>query len=148
MDWGAYNRQLRTRRGAFALSWAAGSEGTWTVDVSLFTRASEPNGPTGHVQNEKFSALLAEARQVSDQAKRRRCIREGSAHPVEDAPWVFVDHEIQIAATRSACKGFNSNPSSISAWRRSASGSGELLAPWAPSSRAGSCIWTLLLGVS
>jgi len=30
---------------------------------------------------------------------------------VEDAPWVFVDHEIQIAATSKRVQGFKLHPS-------------------------------------
>jgi hypothetical protein len=30
---------------------------------------------------------------------------------VEDAPWIFVDHEVQVVATRAGLKGFKLHPS-------------------------------------
>ena len=45
------------------------------------------------------------------QAKRAALYREAQKILVEDAPWVFVDHEIQIAATSKRVQGFKLHPS-------------------------------------
>ena len=114
MEWGAYIAKLRTKeQELFALSWAAGSEDPDMVMYPLFHSSQwTPNGPNRAMyKNEKFDALLAEARQVTDQAKRAALYREAQRILVEDAPWVFVDHEIQIAATSKRVQGFKLHPS-------------------------------------
>jgi peptide/nickel transport system substrate-binding protein len=114
MEWGAYIAKLRTKeQDLFALSWAAGSEDPDMVMYPLFHSSQwTPNGPNRAMyKNEKFDALLAEARHVTDQAKRAALYREAQRILVEDAPWVFVDHEIQIAATSKRVQGFKLHPS-------------------------------------
>jgi peptide/nickel transport system substrate-binding protein len=114
MEWGAYIAKLRTKeQDLFALSWAAGSEDPDMVMYPLFHSSQwTPNGPNRAMyKNEKFDTLLAEARHVTDQAKRAALYREAQRILVEDAPWVFVDHEIQIAATSKRVQGFKLHPS-------------------------------------
>jgi len=114
MEWGAYIAKLRTKeQELFALSWAAGSEDPDMVMYPLFHSSQwSPNGPNRALyKNEKFDALLAEARHVTDQGKRAALYREAQRILVDDAPWVFVDHEIQIAATSKRVQGFKLHPS-------------------------------------
>jgi peptide/nickel transport system substrate-binding protein len=114
MEWGAYIAKLRTKeQELFALSWAAGSEDPDMVMYPLFHSSQwTPNGPNRAMyKNEKFDALLAEARHVTDQAKRAALYREAQRILVDDAPWVFVDHEIQIAAISKRVQGFKLHPS-------------------------------------
>jgi peptide/nickel transport system substrate-binding protein len=71
-----------------------------------------PNGPNRALyKNARFDEILAQARQVTDQAKRAELYREAQKILVEDAPWVFVDHEIQIAAISKRVQGFKLHPS-------------------------------------
>jgi peptide/nickel transport system substrate-binding protein len=71
-----------------------------------------PNGPNRALyRNEKFDDLLAQARVLTDQGKRAEIYREAQRILVEDAPWVFVDHEIQIAAFSRRVQGFKLHPS-------------------------------------
>jgi len=114
MEWGAYIAKLRTReQELFALSWAAGSEDPDMVLYPLLHSSQwTPNGPNRAMyKNPKFDALLTEARQVTDQTKRAALYREAQRLLVEDAPWVFVDHEVQIAATSKRVQGFKLHPS-------------------------------------
>ncbi len=55
--------------------------------------------------------LLSQARLTTDQAKRAQLYREAQHLLVEDAPWVFVDHEIQIAAFSRRVQNFKLHPS-------------------------------------
>ena len=114
MEWGAYIAKLRTKeQDLFALSWAAGSEDPDMVMYPLFHSSQwTPNGPNRAMyKNEKFDALLTEARHVTDQAKRAALYREAQKILYDDAPWVFVDHEILIAATSKRVQGFKLHPS-------------------------------------
>jgi peptide/nickel transport system substrate-binding protein len=55
--------------------------------------------------------LLVQARQVSDRAKRADLYRRAQRMIVEEAPWLFVDHEVQVIATRANLRGFKLHPS-------------------------------------
>ena len=48
---------------------------------------------------------------TTDQAKRAQLYKEAQRILVDDAPWVFVDHEIQIAALTKRVQGFKLHPS-------------------------------------
>jgi peptide/nickel transport system substrate-binding protein len=114
MEWGAYLTKLRSKeQDLFALSWMAGTEDPDMVMYPLLHSSQwTPNGPNRALyKNERFDALLAEARHSSDQPKRAELYREAQRILVEDAPWVFVDHEIQIAAFSRRVQGFKLHPS-------------------------------------
>ncbi|HUG35620.1 MAG TPA: ABC transporter substrate-binding protein [Candidatus Limnocylindrales bacterium] len=114
MEWGAFLAKLRTKeQELFALSWMAGTEDPDMVMYPLLHSSQwTPNGPNRALyKNERFDALLAEARHVTDQGKRAELYREAQRILVDDAPWVFVDHEIQIAAFSRRVQGFKLHPS-------------------------------------
>jgi peptide/nickel transport system substrate-binding protein len=114
MEWGAYLAKLRSKeQDLFALSWMAGSEDPDMVMYPLLHSSQwTPNGPNRALyKNERFDELLAQARQTTDQAKRVQLYRDAQKILVEDAPWVFVDHEIQIAATSKRVQGLKLHPS-------------------------------------
>jgi peptide/nickel transport system substrate-binding protein len=71
-----------------------------------------PNGPNRALyRNEQFDKLLTEARLTTDQAKRATLYRQAQKILVEDAPWIFVDHEVQLAALSRRVQGFKLHPS-------------------------------------
>jgi peptide/nickel transport system substrate-binding protein len=55
--------------------------------------------------------LLLDARQAADRSKRADLYRRVQRIVVEDAPWIFVDHEVQVVAVRAGLKGFKLHPS-------------------------------------
>jgi len=114
MEWGAYLAKLRSKeQELFALSWMAGSEDPDMVMYPLLHGSQwTPNGPNRALyRNERFDELLTQARQTTDQARRAQLYREAQKLLVEDAPWVFVDHEVQIAATSKRVQGLKLHPS-------------------------------------
>src|SRR4029453_5378798 len=71
-----------------------------------------PNGPNRALyKNEKYDELLHQARLTTDQAKRAELYRQAQRLLIEDAPWIFVDHEIQTAAHSKRVQGFKLHPS-------------------------------------
>ena len=52
-----------------------------------------------------------QARQAADQGKRADLYKRAQRLIVEDAPWLFVDHEVQVVAPRATVKGFRLHPS-------------------------------------
>jgi peptide/nickel transport system substrate-binding protein len=114
MEWGAYLAKLRTKeQELFALSWMAGTEDPDMVMYPLLHSSQwTPVGPNRALyKNARFDALLQQARLTTDQAKRAQLYKEAQSILVDDAPWVFVDHEIQIAALSKRVQGFKLHPS-------------------------------------
>ena len=114
MEWGAYLAKLRSKeQELFALSWMAGMEDPDMVMYPLLHSSQwTPNGPNRALyKNEQFDKLLSEARLTTDQAKRAALYRQAQKILIEDAPWIFVDHEVQIAATSKRVQGFKLHPS-------------------------------------
>ena len=114
MEWGAYLAKLRTKeQELFALSWMAGTEDPDMVMYPLLHSSQwTPNGPNRALyKNTRFDELLTQARLVTDQAERAKLYREAQKILVEDAPWIFVDHEVQISASSKRVQGFKLHPS-------------------------------------
>jgi peptide/nickel transport system substrate-binding protein len=114
MEWGAYLAKLRSKeQELFALSWMAGMEDPDMVMYPLLHSSQwTPNGPNRALyKNDKFDQLLTEARHTTDQAKRAALYKQAQKILIEDAPWIFIDHEVQIAAFAKRVQGFKLHPS-------------------------------------
>ena len=114
MEWGAFLAKLRSQeQELFALSWMAGTEDPDMVMYPLLHSSQwTPNGPNRALyKNTRFDELLTQARLVTDQAERAKLYREAQKILVEDAPWIFVDHEVQISASSKRVQGFKLHPS-------------------------------------
>jgi peptide/nickel transport system substrate-binding protein len=114
MEWGAFLAKLRTKeQELFALSWAAGNEDPDLVMYPLLHSSQwTPNGPNRALyKNARFDDLLQQARLVTDQAKRAELYREAQRVLIEDPPWIFIDHEIQVGAISKRVQGFRLHPS-------------------------------------
>ena len=111
-EWGSYLGKVRSDAPAmFALSWFLKSEDPDLSMYPLFYSKNSPLPNRSNYNNPEVDQLLVQARQVSDRAKRAELYRRAQRMIVEDAPWIFVDHEVQVIATRSDVKGFKLHPS-------------------------------------
>jgi peptide/nickel transport system substrate-binding protein len=114
MEWGAFLAKLRSKeQDLFALSWMAGAEDPDLVIYPLLHSSQwTPTGPNRALyKNTRLDELLHQARVVTDQAKRAELYREAQRVLVDDPPWIFIDHEIQIAAFSRRVQGFKLHPS-------------------------------------
>jgi peptide/nickel transport system substrate-binding protein len=114
MEWGAYLAKLRSKeQELFALSWMAGNEDPDMVMYPLLHSSQwTPNGPNRALyRNDKFDEILHQARLTTDEKKRADLYRQAQRILVDDAPWIFVDHEIQTAAHAKRVQGFKLHPS-------------------------------------
>jgi len=114
MEWGAYLAKLRSKeQELFALSWMAGTEDPDMVMYPLLHSSQwTPNGPNRALyKNEKFDEILHQARLTTDEKKRADLYRQAQRILVDDAPWIFIDHEIQTAAHAKRVQGFKLHPS-------------------------------------
>ena len=111
-EWGSYLGKIRAEAPAmFALSWFLKSEDPDLSMYPLFFSKNQPLPNRSNYNNPEVDQLLVQARQVADRGKRAELYRKAQRLIVEDAPWVFVDHEVQVVATRAAVKGFKLHPS-------------------------------------
>ena len=62
-------------------------------------------------KNERYDELLHQARLGTDQAKRAEAYREAQRILYDDAPWIFVDHEVQTAALSRRVRASELRPS-------------------------------------
>jgi peptide/nickel transport system substrate-binding protein len=114
MEWGAFLAKLRSKeQELFALSWMAGAEDPDLVVYPLLHSSQwTPTGPNRALyKNSRLDDLLNQARSVTDQSKRAELYREAQRILVDDPPWVFIDHEIQIAAFSRRVQGLKLHPS-------------------------------------
>lgn len=111
-EWGSYLGKIRSDAPAmFALSWFLKSE---DPDLSLYPLFFSKNTPLpnrSNYANPDVDQLLLQARQVADRTRRAELYRRAQQIIVDDAPWIFVDHELQVVATRANVKGFKLHPS-------------------------------------
>jgi peptide/nickel transport system substrate-binding protein len=111
-EWGSYLGKIRTDAPVmFALSWFLKSE---DPDLSLYPLFYSKNTPLpnrSNYNNPEVDQLLVQARQAADRAKRADLYKRAQRIIVADAPWIFVDHEIQVVATRADVKHFKLHPS-------------------------------------
>jgi peptide/nickel transport system substrate-binding protein len=111
-EWGSYLGKVRSDAPAmFALSWFLKSEDPDLSMYPLFYSKNSPLPNRSNYHNPEVDQLLVQARQVSDRPQRAELYRRAQRLIVEDAPWIFVDHEVQVIATRNNVKGFRLHPS-------------------------------------
>lgn len=96
---------------AQARRWFLKSEDPDLSMYPLFYSKNTPLPNRSNYNNPEVDQLLLQARQVADKARRTELYRRAQRMIVEDAPWIFVDHEVQVIATRANLKGFKLHPS-------------------------------------
>jgi peptide/nickel transport system substrate-binding protein len=111
-EWGSYLGKVRSDAPAmFALSWFLKSEDPDLSMYPLFFSRNQPLPNRSNYNNPEVDQLLVQARQLTDRSRRAELYKKAQRLIVEDAPWIFVDHEVQVVATRANVKGFSLHPS-------------------------------------
>jgi len=82
-----------------------------TFEWGSYLGKNQPLPNRSNYNNPEVDQLLVQARQIADRGKRAELYRKAQRLIVEDAPWLFVDHEVQVVATRAGVKGFKLHPS-------------------------------------
>jgi peptide/nickel transport system substrate-binding protein len=111
-EWGSYLGKVRAEAPAlYALSWFLKSEDPDLSMYPLFFSKNQPLPNRANYNNPEVDQLLVQARRIADRGRRAELYRKAQRLIVEDAPMVFVDHEVQVVATRAGVKGFRLHPS-------------------------------------
>ncbi|WP_168123037.1 ABC transporter substrate-binding protein [Paenibacillus sp. HB172176] len=76
--------------------------------TNFFSKAAQfPNGINiGGYSNPELDALLSKASASFDQAEQDQLLKEASAIIADDAPWLFVVHDLNLRALSPSIKGF------------------------------------------
>lgn len=112
MEWASYLARLRgSDHEIFANSWLAGTEDPDKTYYFLIHSSSIPFPNRAHYKSPRVDALLDEARATVDQKKRAELYRQVQDILSDDLPYIAVDHDIQIVATRKNVTGFRLHPS-------------------------------------
>lgn len=108
LEWGRYLDAVRDFQAPFALRGWSGDNGD--PDNFLWTRLGEPNNASRYM-NPRFIDLLQRGVETFDDAERTKLYEEAERIAVEDAPWVFLNHSMDMAACRKEVIGFRIHPS-------------------------------------
>lgn len=111
--WQQYKEALLKSEGnVFLYGWISDNGDPDNFLYTLLASSQIENGlNTSHYKNSEADQLLIRAQQESEPGLREQLYRKAVKIIVEDAPWVFFNHSLKLAATSSGLEGFilNSN---------------------------------------
>lgn len=112
LEWGTF---LATRRSADnrdmgMVGWSGDNGDPDNFLYEMFSTNMIPVGNTSHYSNPELDAILIKARTITDTAERASLYEQASRIIHDDAPWLFVNHTLQVRATRANVDGFVLNP--------------------------------------
>jgi len=116
-EWGAYLNKygagLGDEAGMAELSWMFDSgDPAHMLPNNVYGPACSPKGFNGGCyQNSQVDTLLDSALQVYDRDQRGAIYKQIQKIVADDAPWIFVDNQIQNAAISSRVSGLQLHPS-------------------------------------
>jgi len=113
LEWGTYLAEGRAGKHEMALFGWMGDNGD--PDNFLYVLLGSDNFGSGNrafYKNDEVDELLKEAQQTYDEKERLDLYIKAQRIIVDDAPWVFLNHTKQLAATRKDVKGFALHPTS------------------------------------
>lgn len=105
-EWGAYLVKLRSGEAdMYEDSWFPRTD---DPDLTLYPNLHSKSAPSpnfNRYSNPEVDRLLDEGRAELDQTKRAALYRRVQQILAQDAPWIPVDHDVQIVATKRSVKG-------------------------------------------
>ncbi len=112
LEWGAF---LATRRSADnqdmgMVGWSGDNGDPDNFLYEMFSTDMIPVGNTSHYSNPELDDILITARTVTDPEERAKLYEQAATIIHDDAPWLFVNHTLQVRATRANVDGFALNP--------------------------------------
>jgi len=112
MEGGAYLKKYLDGPDMAEMSW---NPSIGDPDHMMYMLLSSDRFPpafnAGFYQNPRVDELLRKGRTTIEEKERIPLYREAQRLVVEDAPWIFVDHEVQISASSKRVQGFKLHPS-------------------------------------
>lgn len=118
MEWAQYipHTAKPVNENTVQMAMLAWSTPTMDADYGIYSllhsSAHAPAGfNRGFYKNDKVDKLLADARASGKADERKKLYAEAQKLIWEDAPWIFLQSEIQVTAIRKDVKGFEVHPS-------------------------------------
>lgn len=111
MDWTSYLQE--TKKGTLEIPYFLGWMGdNGDPDNFLYPLLFSTNTRNKY-GNPDADALMLEGQREADPARRAEIYRQAQRILVEDAPWVFISHGVDLVAARKELKGFKQHPLQI-----------------------------------
>jgi peptide/nickel transport system substrate-binding protein len=116
-EWGAYLNKYGAGLGGDShmaeLSWMFDSgDPAHMLPNNLYGPSCSPKGFNGGCyQNSRVDGLMDDALKITDREQRGAIYRQIQQIVADDAPWIFVDNQIQNMAMSSRVSGLNLHPS-------------------------------------
>jgi dipeptide transport system substrate-binding protein len=113
-EWGEYLKKSTevNRDGAVILGWTGDNGDPDNFMGVLLSCAATGEGGANRAQwcNEDFSALLSQAKQISDPAERTKLYEEAQVIFKDQAPWATIAHSTQYVPMSNKVSGFKMSP--------------------------------------
>jgi ABC-type transport system substrate-binding protein len=105
-EWGAYLVKLRSGEAdMYEDSWFPRTDDPALILYPNLHYKSAPAPNFNRYSNPEVDRMLDEGRAELDQAKRITIYRRVQEILAQDAPWIPIDHDVQIVATKRNVKG-------------------------------------------
>mgnify|MGYP000964891018 CR=1 FL=1 len=114
-DWQQYKEALLNSEGnAFLYGWISDNGDPDNFLYTLLASNQIENGlNTSHYNNKEVDQLLIKAQRELDKNLRAQLYERAVGLIIEDAPWVFLNHSLKLAATTPDLQGFYLFPNGI-----------------------------------
>jgi peptide/nickel transport system substrate-binding protein len=114
-DWQQYKEALLNSEGnAFLYGWISDNGDPDNFLYTLLASQQIENGlNTSHYNNKEVDQLLINAQKELDRDLRAQLYDQAVKLIIEDAPWVFLNHSLKLAASTSDLQGFYLYPNGI-----------------------------------
>jgi peptide/nickel transport system substrate-binding protein len=112
LEWGAFLQAARSASNNMMcmVGWSGDNGDPDNFLYEMFDSSMIPAGNEAHYTNPQLDAILEQARAVVDPTQRAQLYSQAATIIHNDAPWVFVNHTLQVRATRANVTGFQLNP--------------------------------------
>lgn len=112
LEWGTFleTRRRADNKDAGMVGWSGDNGDADNFLWEMFSSDNIPVGNTSHFSNAELDEILRKARTVSDPAERAKLYERACWILHDEAAWLFVNHTLQVRATRANVEGFALNP--------------------------------------
>jgi oligopeptide transport system substrate-binding protein len=111
LQWAPYIDKVRNGEAKFfRFGWAADYPDPDNFLWTLFSSDNIGQDNTTHYSNKTVDKMLEEARTTNDWSKREKLYQDAEQIVIDDAPWIFLENEVQYKIVQPYLKGMQIHP--------------------------------------
>lgn len=111
LQWAPYIDKVRNEEAKFfRFGWAADYPDPDNFLWTLFSSDNIGQDNTTHYSNKTVDKMLEEARTTNDWSKREKLYQDAEQIIIDDAPWIFLENEVQYKIVQPYLKGMQIHP--------------------------------------